>query len=309
VQAIRANAIRAARRRAPTLPVSERLEGSVGCVVLGSRAGPPYVPLSLRGNGYGQQANEHRSRIEIDGQWTHAGGHRPELDLAAGLDLDRAEIRLQSLRDGFRRLDADGHLVIELNRCLLARVLDGALELPGIALGEELRVHLGIDDDDQSLVVSNGRTRPRRCLNLDLVGRERTIGAFVNYGSGPGNLLTASFPHSQTSWEARSKDHLIADPASITAYAIGIRHRNGIVHVLGHSQQATGAVAQHPTAHVTLDAGWILSGGGALDNYSGQGNLLTASYPNGRSWVAAGKDHIEASPASITTWVLGIKAA
>jgi vibriolysin len=66
-------------------------------------------------------------------------------------------------------------------------------------------------------------------------------------------------------------------------------------------------VAPHPSAHVALDSGWILSGGGALDNWTGAGNLLTASYPNGAAWFASGKDHIEASPAAITAYVIGLK--
>ena len=132
-------------------------------------------------------------------------------------------------------------------------------------------------------------------------------GAFVNYGNGYGNILTATFPSSQSTWEARSKDHLVADPAQLTAYAIGIRHRDGAIHLQGHIQQATGAVAQHPNAMVTLDAGWTLTGGGALDNWEEPGNLLTATYPQGTSWIGAGKDHIEFSPASITAYVLGIR--
>ena len=130
-------------------------------------------------------------------------------------------------------------------------------------------------------------------------------GAFVDY-TGSGNLLTASFPNSSSSWEARSKDHDIADPARITAYAIGLRSRTGVA-LQGIVQSATGAVAQHPMTQVALAPGWTLSGGGAIDNWSGNGNLLTASYPLGQSWLAAGKDHLHASPASITAFVIGIR--
>jgi vibriolysin len=131
-------------------------------------------------------------------------------------------------------------------------------------------------------------------------------GAFVDYGAGPGNLLTASFPNSDTSWEARSKDHDIADPAQITAYAIGMRSNTG-ASLQRIVKSATGAVAAHPTAQVALPAGWILSGGGAFDNWEGAGNLLTASYPLGMSWHAAGKDHKDPSPAAITAYAIGIR--
>jgi vibriolysin len=131
-------------------------------------------------------------------------------------------------------------------------------------------------------------------------------GAFVSW-HGAGNLETASFPNSDNSWEARSKDHDISDPAQITAYAIGIRPKSGAKKLAHVIRSATGAVAAHPTAHVTLEPGWTLSGGGALDNWNGAGNLLTASYPSGISWFAAGKDHVDSSPASITAYAIGIR--
>jgi hypothetical protein len=72
-------------------------------------------------------------------------------------------------------------------------------------------------------------------------------GAYVNYGTGNGNLLTASFPTTDYAWEARSKDHILSDPAPITAYAIGMKSKIGIG--LSHYYVYTdGALAEHPTA-------------------------------------------------------------
>jgi hypothetical protein len=45
-------------------------------------------------------------------------------------------------------------------------------------------------------------------------------GARANW-SGPGSLLTASFPNGKASWEGRAKDHVVAGPASLTVFAIG----------------------------------------------------------------------------------------
>ncbi len=129
-------------------------------------------------------------------------------------------------------------------------------------------------------------------------------GAYVNY-HGAGNLLTASFPNSDSSWEARSKDHDVADPAQITAYAIGIKSNSG-VRIERGVFTASDFPTEHPTATAQLGPGWILCGGGAFDNWEGAGNLLTASYPQGSGWVAAGKDHLEASPASITAYAIGL---
>ena len=131
-------------------------------------------------------------------------------------------------------------------------------------------------------------------------------GAFVNW-HGAGNLLTASFPNSDTSWEVRSKDHDISDPAQITAYAIGMRPKANGKKLHHEIKTATGAVAAHPSVTVQLDPGWSLSGGGAFDDWNGDGNLLTASFPQGEGWVAAGKDHKVSSPASITAYAIGLR--
>jgi hypothetical protein len=48
-------------------------------------------------------------------------------------------------------------------------------------------------------------------------------GAFVDYGTGPGNLLTSSYPKNDHTWAASSKDHKQASHATITAYAIGLK--------------------------------------------------------------------------------------
>lgn len=130
-------------------------------------------------------------------------------------------------------------------------------------------------------------------------------GAFVDF-RGEGNLLTASYPNSYSSWEARSKDHGKGDPSRITAYAIGLRHRAGTVKLETEIKNLTGPTAAHPEAQVCLDPGWILSGGGAFDDWSRAGNLLTSSYPHDLCWLATGKDHLSSAPASITAYAIGI---
>jgi vibriolysin len=132
-------------------------------------------------------------------------------------------------------------------------------------------------------------------------------GGQVHY-TGAGNFLTASFPVANSGWEARGKDHAIADPAAITAYAIGIRHRTGAIPVTGTVVAVTEQdLASHPLSWASLDLGWTPSGGGALTTSHGAGNLLTGSFPVGLSWAAAAKDHVHASGATMTAFVLGIR--
>ena len=49
-----------------------------------------------------------------------------------------------------------------------------------------------------------------------------TCGGAKTIWSDAGNLLTASFPQNRHSWVAQGKDHRRSDPATITAWAIGL---------------------------------------------------------------------------------------
>jgi hypothetical protein len=43
-------------------------------------------------------------------------------------------------------------------------------------------------------------------------------------------------------------------------------------------------------------------------NYSGAGNMLTASYPRDeRTWVARSKDHVQSSPATLDVYCVSLK--
>lgn len=129
-------------------------------------------------------------------------------------------------------------------------------------------------------------------------------GAKVNY-SGAGCLLTESYPNG-TSWTVKAKDHLVGNNASVTAYAIAIFDPNNQWDV--RIFQATGATANHPEASVKVEEGYVMTGGGAKDNWSGQGNLLTASFPvTNDTWKAKGKDQGVADRANVTVYAIGIK--
>ena len=67
----------------------------------------------------------------------------------------------------------------------------------------------------------------------------------------------------------------------------------------------TSGAAHHPSGSVNVEAGLQLVGGGAIVNWNGQGQLLTASYPEGSTWQAAAKDHFEDDPSTITVYAMG----
>jgi hypothetical protein len=136
-------------------------------------------------------------------------------------------------------------------------------------------------------------------------------GAKVNW-QGYGNLLTASYPSSATSWTAAGKSAVESSPATITAYAVAIHDPNDDWEVT--ITESTSQQAAHPYAAVAPEAGYALTGGGAKTNYSGAGNFLTASYPHfeatsGFYWYVNGKDHVHSDPATITAYAIGIKGA
>jgi len=69
------------------------------------------------------------------------------------------------------------------------------------------------------------------------------------------------------------------------------------------------AVANHPTATVSLPAPYKVVGGGARANWSRDGSLLTQSQPGGavpNSWMVSSKDHFAAEPVSITAFAIGL---
>jgi hypothetical protein len=131
-------------------------------------------------------------------------------------------------------------------------------------------------------------------------------GAQANWAQA-GSLLTASYPEGADTWVAKSKDHLVPEVTTLTIYVIGIRPTNGSSFpssIVFHSQSGK---ENHPSATVRIRAGYLLVGGGAQVDWEGAGNLLTASYPDGKGgWTAASKDHVAPDPAVIEAYALGV---
>ena len=127
-----------------------------------------------------------------------------------------------------------------------------------------------------------------------------------------GNLGTASFPdNDNATWRARSKDHLVADPTTIRAYAIGLSQvlpNSGRVDVDIENATSSPEVP-HPASTAILRQGFAITGGGAEVHYSGAGNLLWKLEPtrtDHQDFTAASKDQVSRIPATITSYALGI---
>jgi len=132
--------------------------------------------------------------------------------------------------------------------------------------------------------------------------------------SPQGNLITASYPNAGlTAWLVSTKDHINADPAQVrAAHRVVLPGRLTPAQVRNYVSvnTATSAFASHPDVTATVPAGFVLAGGGIKVNWSGAGNLATASAPSGANgWRARSKDHYTASPATATAYAIGINGS
>ncbi|WP_370269760.1 hypothetical protein [Streptomyces sp. V4I8] len=127
---------------------------------------------------------------------------------------------------------------------------------------------------------------------------------------GAGSLATASFPSTDFSWKARSKDHSVSDPARIRSFAISLRRQLPVGRLSSTIVRAESGQVPHPTAVATLPPGYALTGGGAEVHYRGAGNLLwklESSVTPAPSFSAASKDHGITDPATLTAYALGVR--
>ncbi len=132
-------------------------------------------------------------------------------------------------------------------------------------------------------------------------------------GAPQGNLLTASYPNAGlTAWLVSTKDHIKADPVQVRGWAIGLKIAGltpAQVRANLSVNTATSAFASHPDVTAVIPAGQVLVGGGIRVNWSGAGNLATASAPWGNGWRVRSKDHQQSSPATATAYAIGINSS
>lgn len=137
-------------------------------------------------------------------------------------------------------------------------------------------------------------------------------GGGVGDDTGYGALLTASYPNDDLSaWFVSSKDHLVADPHFLVGYAIGIKiagmSRADLREAI-HLSPSDSGQGERPEATASVADGFLLVGGGFSIQWTGAGNLATASFPSTNlSWTTRSKDHGIASPATIRTYAIGLR--
>ncbi|MBF6300539.1 hypothetical protein IU459_23765 [Nocardia amamiensis] len=127
---------------------------------------------------------------------------------------------------------------------------------------------------------------------------------------GAGNLATATFPSTVTTWKSRSKDHSISDPANLRSFAIGLRRNLPAGQAISAITRADSGQAPHPRAVASVAPGFALTGGGGEVHFNGPGNLLWNLQPSTSqdpSFTAASKDHVHPNPSTITAFAVGVR--
>lgn len=190
---------------------------------------------------------------------------------------------------------------------LMPRLLNGtALSFAFVALSAT-----GALAQSTRVVSATEKPTAHPTISVPVSGGDKMVGggAFVDW-HGAGSLLTTTAPLNATTWTASAKDHAIPDPSAITAYAVALTDPANEWDVI--TQEVTGAVAQHPTATVSVPQGYVMTGGGCRVNWKtsagAPGNLLTASFPSSpTTWECRAKDHSYVNLASITAYVTAIR--
>lgn len=149
-------------------------------------------------------------------------------------------------------------------------------------------------------------------FSIEVAPDEIAIGGGVEGELFPqGHLLTASYPNSAlTAWLVSTKDHVAPHPAIIKAYAIGLKIKGLTRSQLKSHIQVyanTSATVAYPDTSVGVASGFKLVGGGFNVIWTGDGNIATASFPEGFKWRARSKQHIVPSPAKIRAYAIGIR--
>lgn len=134
-------------------------------------------------------------------------------------------------------------------------------------------------------------------------------GAEVKY-NGTGNLLVHSYPKGNT-WYAKSKDHQVADPATIKAYAIGIE--NISFPNVGHIETFCFTDKKHTSGgrssvRIRTEDDWALTCPEAKTDFKGEGRMIIGIYPSfSEQVIASSTDHIQGDQGILSTYALGVR--
>lgn len=175
------------------------------------------------------------------------------------------------------------------------------LKLKGIT-SDQLKQHMTIVSSTSS-IASWPTTQVNLPSGYTLIGG----GAKVNW-TGEGSLLVKSIPNGNA-WAASGKDHISISPATITAYAIGIRPSITSFGDLEISRESTSKWVSKLKTDITesIDSDWLVTCPGGEATFSGRGRMLTILHPDFRSVTIGSSDHIYADSGNTALYMLKIR--
>jgi len=112
-------------------------------------------------------------------------------------------------------------------------------------------------------------SHPKGTITVDNGYKVIGGGARVNW-QGAGNMLTASYPSSETEWTALAKDHDAPSPATIDVYALGLYDPNDEWEVKTFTENSD--PKEHNRVRKTVPSDYALTCGGAFAHWSGRGS-------------------------------------
>jgi len=145
-------------------------------------------------------------------------------------------------------------------------------------------------------------------------GYTLTGGGVLSNSVGAGNFVVSAYPSTTTTWNVESKDHIIADPTQVFAFAIGIKPKNTSISIISSIHSSTSSSGRSPSASIipSTNSGFV-SGGGAKVVYTGSGNMLWKSAPildsagKTTGWTASSHDDRDVDHAKVTAYAVSIK--
>jgi len=160
------------------------------------------------------------------------------------------------------------------------------LKLMGLT-SQQLKSNMWLFTSSPSPSAPHPATSVSVSSNYALVGG----GAKIDYGAGRGSYLVASRPSGST-WYVEGKDHGVSSPATITAYAIGLKTFISPFGTLeaGFDSTIVYASSGFGVAPVTTDSSWVVTCPGGLAQYAGPGRMLTALLPGINYAITISKD-------------------
>lgn len=125
----------------------------------------------------------------------------------------------------------------------------------------------------------------------------------------PGQLLYGSYPLNNHTWQVMGKDHIKPCAGDAFAYIIGIKpNDNNEYYAYNRIFSETSPSSLIVNQSMNVESPFLLTGGGAMTNWTSVGSLITQTYPkNLNEWYSAAKSHLDPCNATITCMAVGVE--